>query len=345
MKTVHWYGTVSNTPVGVLDYGGTISPGNYNKLPELLDYKTGAWRSLTGVKVVVGEYPFTFTAPNGRTFVASKPSVGYIDLANTGKWINGPSGAVSRLGGTAVYMDDTVYVLGGGLPPVKSAQRFDLQPLISNASAIGKLGSIGAPNVARTYANAVTLPDGTIYLGGGTTSGDKIDLRTAEKRPELRNPATGAWVFGAPEAYGRLYHSVAVLLADGRVLSSGGGLTVRGGTNMLNMQIYSPPYLFRGDRPVITSMPATVRDGQQFTLQIKSGVVSRVTMVGLGTVTHAFNSGQRFRTLTFSQAAGSLTVNVTAPANNNLMPAGYYMLFAVNDDGIPSTAKIVKLTR
>src|SRR5438034_11006718 len=134
----------------------------------------------------------------------------------------------------------------------------------------------------------------------------------------------------------RTYHSTALLLPDGRVLSAGGEV---GGTSA---EIYSPPYLFHGSRPTIASAPTSVAYGESFFVGTPNATnISNVTLIALSSVTHGFNMGQRISRPLFSQATGGL--NVTAPSNPNTTPPGYYMLFILNSNGIPSIAKIAQI--
>jgi hypothetical protein len=133
----------------------------------------------------------------------------------------------------------------------------------------------------------------------------------------------------------RGYHSTALLLPDGRVLSAGGEQTGA------SAEIYSPPYLFKGARPTITSGPSSVRYGQVFSVATPDAAnISQVTWIRLGSVTHSFNQNQRLNHLQFAQATGA---DITAPATN-LAPPGHYMLFLVNSNGVPSVAKIIQIT-
>jgi galactose oxidase len=134
----------------------------------------------------------------------------------------------------------------------------------------------------------------------------------------------------------RGYHSVAVLLPNGRVLSAGGNYSP-------NAEIYSPPYLFKGQRPAITSTPANVRYGQTFLIgTADSASIAKVTWIRLSSVTHAFNQNQRINFLSFAAAANGL--NVRAPSDPNLCPPGHYMLFVLNGNGVPSVARIVRIS-
>ena len=140
----------------------------------------------------------------------------------------------------------------------------------------------------------------------------------------------------------RGYHSTAVLLPDGRVLSAGGQPGPGASIGNASAEIYSPPYLFHGSRPTITSAPTSVGYGQSFFVGTPDATsISKVTLIALSSVTHGFNMGQRIGRPLFSQATGG--VNVTAPSDPNKAPPGYYMLFILKSNGVPSVAKIVQI--
>jgi hypothetical protein len=134
----------------------------------------------------------------------------------------------------------------------------------------------------------------------------------------------------------RLYHSTALLLPDATVLSSGGNPD--GGHHVewdddpneeMRLEVFSPPYLFRGPRPVITSAPGVCTYGQ--TISIKSIQAANIRWAGLvrnGVTTHSFDGGQRLVDLEIKNRAGGV-VSATVPANPNLTPPGWYMLFLV----------------
>ncbi len=191
---------------------------------------------------------------------------------------------------------------------------------------------------ARKLHNATLLADGKVLVTGGSRG--KEDPNSVSTNPaytaEMWDPATGTWSTMASFTVFRGYHSTALLLPDGRVLSAGGEL---GGPSA---EIYSPPYLFKGTRPTISSAPASVAYGQSFFVGTPDATsISKITMIALGSVTHGFNMGQRIVRPTFSQGSGGL--NVTAPASGNVAPPGYYMLFILNSTGVPSVAKMVQV--
>jgi Domain of unknown function (DUF1929)/Fibronectin type III domain len=153
---------------------------------------------------------------------------------------------------------------------------------------------------------------------------------------EQWDPAQNAFTTLASATRYRGYHSTALLLPDGRVLSAGGD-------NEPNAEVFSPPYLFKGTRPAVTSAPSDVNYGSSFFVETPDATsVTAVTLVGLSAVTHAFNMNQRLLRLAFSQASGGLTV--TAPAAGEIAPPGHYMLFLLNGAGVPSIAPIVRLS-
>jgi len=143
----------------------------------------------------------------------------------------------------------------------------------------------------------------------------------------------------------RIYHSVSILLPDGTVLHGASGNAMAGAVPVPdenNHEIFSPPYLFKGVRPTIGSAPASVGYGETFTVATPNAAqVTGVRWIHIGTVTHAFDFGQRANTLAFTSAASG--VSVTAPSGPNLAPPGYYMLFILNRNGVPSTGKIIRL--
>jgi len=130
-----------------------------------------------------------------------------------------------------------------------------------------------------------------------------------------------------------------------------GGNPVRG-TYEQHMEIYKPAYLFTTDgtgkvidatRPVIASAPAGISYGSSFTLQTGNAAdISSVVLVRAGAATHAFDMDQRLVGMSFSAGTNQLTV--TAPANGNIAPPGYYLLFLVNSAGVPSIASFVQLS-
>jgi hypothetical protein len=140
----------------------------------------------------------------------------------------------------------------------------------------------------------------------------------------------------------RGYHSTALLLPDGRVLVAGGGQGAFATLNQNNAEIYSPAYLFKGARPRIDGAPPVITYGQMISINTSNaGAIAKVSLIRLGSVTHAFDQNQRFIPLNFSRVGNELRAR--APANGNIAPPGHYMLFIVSEQGVPSVAKIIRI--
>ncbi|KAK5675613.1 hypothetical protein LTS10_011713 [Elasticomyces elasticus] len=155
----------------------------------------------------------------------------------------------------------------------------------------------------------------------------------------------------ASESSDRCYHSVALLLPSGEVLSAGSG---EGGgpavpdpprCNLTNAQLYRPPYLFKGNQPIISGVPQdwTIKYGQTIPITVEQGEsISRVSWIRLGSVTHAMNMNQAVWNQKFTTARSG-TFDVQAPENRNVAPPGHYMVFFLNTKGVPSVAPIAKI--
>jgi hypothetical protein len=198
----------------------------------------------------------------------------------------------------------------------------------------------------RVQGNSVLLPNGKVLALGGSARNE--DANSASLAADLYAPATSTWSSAGTATYARLYHAVALLLPDATVAVMGSNPTR--GLYEQHIEIYSPAYLFNVNdgaaiRPVITSAPANIGYGAgTFIVQTPNspGNVSSVVLVRPGSATHAFDMEQRVVGLRFVQNSGSLAVNL--PPSPNIAPPGYYMLFVLNNAGVPSLAKFVKLT-
>jgi hypothetical protein len=110
-----------------------------------------------------------------------------------------------------------------------------------------------------------------------------------------------------------------------------------------NHEIFRPPYLFKGARPVISSLSKSVVGySDAFTVTTPNAAqITGVRWIRLGSVTHAFDTSQRANTLSFTRQSGK--VRVTTPNGGDKAPPGYYLLFILNRNGVPSTGSVVQL--
>jgi hypothetical protein len=341
MSFARWYPTTTALANGqILALGGTDESGEEVPTPELWDGV--AWRSLTGADRALPYYPRTFVAPNGMVFYAGElAQTGYLDPTGLGSWIPLAETRYGRrdYGSAVMYQPGKVLILGGSNPPdglpTASAELIDL----TDASPSWRYTE--PMRFPRRHLNATLLPDGQILVTGGTSSAGFSDLAGAVHAAELWDPGTGHWSLLAANEVSRVYHSSSLLLPDGRVLHTGGG-DGPGLPRELNAELFSPPYLYQGPRPVIAESPDKVRFGESFFLGSPDAPqVVRVTLVRLGSVTHAFDQSQCFVELELRRAAGGITAR--APESSALAPPGPYLLTILNDAGVPSVSRIISL--
>ncbi|PTL80396.1 glyoxal oxidase [Vitiosangium sp. GDMCC 1.1324] len=334
MNKGRWYPTnttLSNGDVMVLS-GEVNGTGDMNLLPQRWLAASGSWKDMTTAQLKLPYYPRMFLLPNGKLFYAG-PQRGtrFMDPNGTGSWTSGPlSNFGTRSYGPAVFLDGKVTLIGGGDPPTATVEQIDF----TVASPTWRyMASMSTP---RRQHNAVILPDGTVLVVGGSSGSGFDNHDTPVLQAEVWNPATNQWKRLASQRIYRGYHSTAVLLPDGRVVSGGG-------RKEHTAEVYSPPYLFKGARPTIGSAPGVVAPGTSFFVATPDASrVTKVTLIAIGSVTHAFDQNQRLLTLGFTRTSNGITL--TAPASNNLAPPGYYMLFLVNDAGVPSIGQMVRIS-
>jgi hypothetical protein len=340
MQDARWYPTNTTLPNGdVLVVSGEITPGKISTLPQVYHPATNGWLNLTSAQLSQPLYPMMFVAPNGRVFNAGPSRTSrYLSTSGTGAWttVGNFNYTGTRDYGSSVIYDGKVMIAGGdGSDTSLSTNTAEVIDLTASSPAWKSTGSLA---YARRQFNLTLLPDGKVLATGGS-GGQGFDNSSLPIYPsEMWDPATGKWTKMASISVYRGYHSTALLLPDGRVLSAGGE---KGGASA---EIFSPPYLFNGPRPKINSVSSSsVKVGQTFNVSTPDAAsINQITLIRLGSVTHAFNQNQRLNHLQFTPISGGL--QVTAPANSNLAPPGHYMLFLVNGNGVPSIAKIIQVT-
>ena len=171
----------------------------------------------------------------------------------------------------------------------------------------------------RTQHQLTVLPDGTVLATGGSRNSDVNDPANAVLAAELWDPTTETWRTLSSGVVPRLYHSSATLLPDGRVAIGGGGHPPGFGIAEFRSEIFSPPYLFKGARPTITSAPTQANYGQSFFVgHARRSTITKVALIPQPTPTHAFNSNSGYVPLTFSQTAGGLTVRAPRTGTSRL---------------------------
>jgi hypothetical protein len=219
-------------------------------------------------------------------------------------------------------------------------------------------------NHERMHVNSVLLPDRTVIaVGGGVTREASVQAGVIapvvvkeQFEAEIFDPDKDTWSLTAKATVARLYHSVALLLPDGRVVAAGGNPDKGSQVNWLppdpleemRLEIYSPPYLFKFDaqnpRPVIDAAPDEVSYGATITIQTpQAPQIKWINLIRPGLTTHSFNGEQRLVEVPFEKAPPN-KLNGTLPNDRNLAPPGWYMLFLTDGRGVPSVAHWVHLS-
>ena len=322
-------------------------------------WSNGDWTTLEQIAVGAFDlYPRLHVASSGLVWMTSLVQTWTLDVSEGGQWTPVPN--VLRLNGlrdyapSVLYDVDKVIFIGGGNPPTGNAETIDL----GQAQPAWK--ATGAMNFPRRQHNATILPDGTVLVTGGTRGGgapgtpegfNDLDPGQPVHMAELWDPATGQWTELAAEKMDRCYHSTAVLLPDATVLSAGSGefFPVEAITqendpqdSHRDAQVFSPPYLFKGPRPAITSAPASVHYGDEFEVGTRPAGRYRARQLDSPVLRDPLVQHEPALQLPLvPPAAGGLAV--TAPASPNVCPPGHYMLFILNQQGVPSTATMVEI--
>lgn len=353
----------------VFTLGGSWSGARGGKTGEVYDPKLNTWTLLPGAAVEPiltidndgifhsDNHAWLFPWRNGSVFQAG-PSKAMNWYYTDGQGAVSPAGvrdaANDAMCGVHVMYDVGKIFSAGG------AQSYGGAPGLANAHLI-EINEVGAPanvvalpnmNYGRAFANVVVLPDGKILITGGQGYAEGFTDRDPVYIPELFDPVNRTFTKLAAEAIPRNYHSVSILLADGRVFSGGGGLCYDDGTGAAerclntvdhpNGQIFTPPYLTtNAPRPVIASIVASsIAPGGEFKITL-GGSTAGVTfsLVRIGSVTHSVNSDQRRVPLT-PRIEGT-TVVLPILADSGVMLPGAWYLFAVSAQGVPSVARTV----
>ena len=364
MAQGRWYPTVTTLADGrVVTVAGRDEASSVVLLPEI--WENNHWVKLTGASLKLPYYPRQFVAPNGKLFYAGERirarwlDVDVVTTNGRGKWTS--SSGLAHLwpfnrdyGSAAMYDTGKILYMGGGgnlnwstndaksSTPTATAETIDLNVTGAHWSSTDNM------HFARRHLNATILPDGQVLVTGGTSAGGFNTLSGAVHAAEVWSPQTGHWTQLASNTIDRAYHSVSLLLPDATVLHGASGdanvpNSAEPYPKQANHEIFRPPYLFKGARPTITSLSkSTVTYGEKFTVTTSyAAQITQVRWIRLGSVTHAFDASQRANTLTFTRGSGLVTV--TAPSNSRLAPPGYYLLFLLNRNGVPSVGKIVKV--
>ncbi len=374
-----WYPTLvtlSNGEVfaagGHPDISDTFEGRHNNTTPERYQTALNKWALLTAERtstsgVVNDSFPRYHLLPDGRLFsdTTGNSSQKQIYDPYSGKWV-GTDVQFTNWDGFYDYGSSGTSVLLPLMPP-----NYPVRILATNGAKSYRLdltamkwentpARVGpAAGKIRNNCCAVILPTGKVFMSGGVEAPVAPNAPVIPVlQPELYDPGLNftAGDFSGAEQWVNLpntdaavvprgYHSVALLLPDGRVWTAGSTEGSLGATEEAEkrVEVYEPDYFAKAGRPEITSVAGNVSYNQSFVITTpQAASIKRVALIRCGSVTHAFDSDQRYVGLTFQKGEGN-TLVATAPPNGNLAPPGYYMLWLVDSQERP--CKLAKFIR
>jgi len=369
--------TVENMASGGRWYPTTLATGDGSVLtalgsstntrnPDIWDPDTG-WRVLNGIDFLgmrqrnnelgrENAFPLLSVAPNGNIY-HYWDTVENQMISPQGNGQSRPAepttDGINHAGGVQLMYDIGKLIStgrndgswgGNAGGASKSAFTIDLNGSVPDIRTVSNMQH------SRKFHQLVPMPTGEVLVVGGNTTGAKFRDSGSVMEPEVWNPDTNEWRGMANMAVPRDYHSTAMLLTDGRVLTAGGGYAVNNpnsaGTHQ-DAQIFSPPYLFAADgtpaaRPAISTTQASVDAGETVSLTT-TGDIAYFSLIRMSATTHAVNTDARFYKPDYT-ATGTNQYAVTINSNPNVSIPGYWMLFAIDNNGVPSEAQVIRIT-
>lgn len=349
----------------VFTIGGCWSGGWFEKNGEVYDPKASTWTSLPGALVHpmltndaqgiyrADNHAWLFGWKNGSVFQAG-PSTAMNWYTTSGNGSVAPAGnrtssrgdAPDAMTGNAVMYD----AVNGKILSFGGSPSYQDSSATTNAHII-TIGNPGAPAQSRFASNglwsprafhtSVILPDGKTFITGGQTYAVPFSDDNPDLTPEMYDPVADSFVQQQANTIIRVYHSISLLLPDGRVFNAGGGLCGDCTTNHFDGQIFTPQYLLTrtgqlAARPAINSVSLS---GRRLTINTNSAITSAALM-RYGSATHTVNTDQRRIPLKLT-TTGTNRYTADAPSDPGILLPGYYMLFVLNSQGVPSVAKTV----
>jgi hypothetical protein len=365
----HWYPTLVAGERHMFNFPGhgteppVVKPTGVGDRIHKLPYGQSSWAATNVSLVTKSTYPRVVLLPSGKFFVASP-------AADRMNYLYDPKTDTVSSGGTDQVPDSDPALIHGGpswkgsgvllpLVPTQNSYPHPRFALVNGISAWVKDLGVPAPvwqslgarppplsGLERVYANATLLPTGQVFVSGGVQSPLELDSG-AVFDAEVYDPDANAWLMTSAASVPRNYHGVAVLLPDGRVWTASGSQEHEGSQcgapeqpcnpggperTEERVEIFTPWYVGRRDRPIITTAPATIiSDGRAFDVGIGNAPgssIERVVLMRPGSPTHSFDANQRLVQLEIvARTAG--TVTVKGPYVPAAAPPGDYMLFAL----------------
>lgn len=371
MHYARWYPTLTNLPDGHIialsgiDGGGKVLEGQ----TEIYDPSTQQWVERKDLRRYFPTYPSVFQTATPGVLFSAGPSTGWGPQdegrepgfwtleGNTFEEVEGLRDAglleTASAGWLGPVNDQRLVVIGGGGvgEAEEASTRIDVIDLDGANPAFEALSDL--PQETR-YPSFVTLPTGDALVTNGS-SGYRGKGGSDILKSYLLGYEDGSLEPLADPQVGRNYHSSALLLPNGQVLVAGSDPlfldkddTVPGKFEQ-RIEIFSPPYLFTSDdselvRPVIDEQVGIHVDGTTLHLTYEEGeaAIDEVRLARPGAVTHVTDTNQRLIDLDIVSDDGE-AIEAEIPDNPALVPPGFYMLYLVDANGVPSIASWVQV--
>lgn len=337
LEVGRWYPTaVTGSDGRVLFVSGLDENGIKTNVTEVFDYRTNTHSRVRSTRPMPN-YVHLHLASNGKFFVTDTNRPGFWDpYANTFRQVTGfmgPKVGAATMASCFVgdVRDQNLMVLGGGWPATNVTRIIDLDAPTPTYREGPPLGA------AKAYLSCVNLPDGTLFEANG---GSSNQIAGASSEAAILTSVNADWtpVNPLPDGEHRLYHSLLFLLDSGQVVSTTSN--PKGEARNNSLLVYSPAYLFQGERPVLTQAPTEVAYGGTYPVSATAtdATVDRITLTSAPSPTHSLDANQRY--LSMPVVDGTITL----PTSGGILPPGWYRLWAVDSEGRPSVASWIHLS-
>lgn len=342
-----WYPTLTKLGNGnIWMAGGLNDNGDGANITETFDSAAGRWLTLGQTPqtwTYWGEYPHMFLLGDGRMFYTGAHTFGNQRPGSGSQIYNIQNATVGDIPGLrdkdlrdhagSVLLppaqNQRFLIAGGGYIDQGAAPTNSVDLINMNDANPRWTAGPAMPGPGRQYVNLTNLFDRTVLASNGATGNRTGNISAAS----IFNPATNVWTAVPADPVGRNYHSTNLLMPDGRVFIMGSNPI--DGTVEVRISIYSPPYLFRGERPTVTA-PTTAGYGQSIALGV-TGDISSASLTSPMSSTHQMDTNSRLVDLPITGSGTNRTAVI--PANRNLLPPGPYMLTIQDSKGAVSVAR------
>jgi len=347
-----WYPSLLELTDGrVLATAGLDGNSVLNIVPEI--YTDGAGWAALPVSQHWPMYGHLFLLADGRVFYSGgqyggnngvRPAVWDLG-SNASTDVPGLPDAGTRNQSASVLLPPAqhqrVMIIGGGPYDMHNeAGATASTAIVDLAAAAPRYSPAKDLAMGRMHLCATLLPDRTVLVNGGAMMEE--NAAQAALGAEIYHPATGQWEMAAESRVPRLYHSVALLMPDGKVVTAGSNPQRK--SEELRIEVFWPPYLFRGPRPSVTPAHTEVRYGAALTVHTPDAArVATAALMRPGATTHSADLEQRLVDLPVS-VTGAQALQLQLPASADLAPPGWYLLSVLDQAGVPSPAPWVHLS-